>query len=123
MSQGIKVKVSDKIEGIVERETQNKVANRKEISVKLFHIGTGTPSRKEIKKAIAAAYNVGEDQVVVRKVSTVYGSGISLAKVNIYANKEDLAKYEPKYILDRDAGTKQKKGGGKGGKAEGQGGS
>lgn len=125
MSQQAKIKVSDKVEGIIEKETQNKVANRREVSIKLFHIGTGTPSRKEIRKAISSFYNVAEDLVTIRRISTSYGSGISLAKANIYSDKNNAIKYEPKYILDRDAGTKQKKGGGagKGGKEGGQGGS
>ncbi|AHC51200.1 30S ribosomal protein S24 [Sulfolobus acidocaldarius SUSAZ] len=111
MSQQIKIKVSDKVEGIVERDIQNNVANRRELYIKLFHIGSGTPSRKELVKAIASTFSTTEDLVVIKKVFTNYGSGISYARVNVYKDKDSLQKLEPQYLIGRDTGQKIKKGG------------
>jgi len=120
MSQQIRFKVNDKVEGIVEKIVENNVIGRKEVFVKLFHIGTGTPSRKEVKKTVASALSVAEDLIVIRKIFTNYGAGISNVRLHVYNNKEVLAKFEPKYLIDRDQGTKQKKGGGGGAKGGGQ---
>lgn len=111
MSQQLKIKVSDKAEGVVEKEVQNNVFNRRELTLKIFHIGSGTPSRKEIISALSAVYGVKEDLIVVKKVKTVYGAGISIVRVNIYKNREDLEKVEPKHLIGRDTGQKIKKGG------------
>ncbi|QGA54775.1 30S ribosomal protein S24e [Sulfolobus sp. E5-1-F] len=115
MESQAKVKISDKAEGIIERDIQNAVVGRREISLKVYHMGSGTPSRKDIIKAIVQAFGSQENLVVVRKISTSYGAGISNVKLHIYKSREILEKIEPKYLLDRDAGTKQKKGGSKGG--------
>ncbi len=101
------VKVSDKVQGVVERDVFNKVIERREITMKLFHIGVGTPSREELKKALAQFLGKSEDLVVIRKIFTRYGAGISEARVHVYDKKENLEKYEPKYLLERGAGKKQ----------------
>ncbi|MFP3202109.1 MAG: 30S ribosomal protein S24e [Sulfolobus sp.] len=118
MSQQLKVKVSDKVEGVIEREVVNNVLKRREVYVKLYHIGVGTPSRKEVIKALASLYNTGEDLIVIKKTSTIYGAGISYVRANIYENKEILQKIEPQYLIGRDTGQKVKKGG-KGGQKQG----
>ncbi|MEM0173998.1 MAG: 30S ribosomal protein S24e [Sulfolobaceae archaeon] len=118
MSQQIRVKIGDKVEGVVEKLIENNVIGRKEVFLKLFHIGIGTPSRKEIRAAVAKALSVPEDLIVIRKIFTTYGTGISNARIHVYNSKEILMKFEPKYLIDRDQGTKQKKGGGGGGKGE-----
>ena len=111
MAQQLKIKVSEKAEGVVEKDIQNNVFNRRELTLKIFHIGTGTPSRKEIISALSAIYGAKEDLIVVKSVETIYGGGISLVRVNIYKNKEDLEKVEPKHLIGRDTGQKVKKGG------------
>lgn len=107
MSQAQQIKISDKVQGIIQKDIQNKVVGRRELIVKLFHIGVGTPSRKDLKSAVASLLNVPSELIVVRKISTSYGSGISLARVHVYEKKEVLEKFEPQYLLDRDTGTKK----------------
>ena len=114
MSQQLKIKVSDKAEGVIEKDVENKVLNRREITIKIYHIGSGTPSRKEIISAISAVLGAKEDLIVIKRVDTVYGAGISIVRANVYKNKEDLEKVEPKHLIGRDTGQKVKKGGGKG---------
>jgi len=118
MSQAQQIKISDKIQGVIEKEFDNKVIGRRELTLKLYHIGTGTPSRNEIKKAISELLNTKEDLIVVRKVFTSYGAGISTARVHVYTNKETLEKYEPKHLLTRGTSTKKEgeQGGEKGSK-------
>lgn len=107
MSKAQQIKISDKIQGVIEKDTQNKVVGRRELVIKLFHIGTGTPSRKDIKNSIASLLNISDELVVVRKISTNYGSGMSLARIHIYDKKEVIERFEPQYLLNRDSGTKK----------------
>lgn len=118
MSQAQQIKVSDKVQGVIEKDIQNKVIGRREIIIKLFHIGTGTPSRKDIRTSLASLLNVPADLIVIRKISTSYGAGISIVRAHVYDRKEILEKFEPQYLLDRDAGVKKQ--GGQGGKQEKQ---
>jgi small subunit ribosomal protein S24e len=111
MPEQIRIKLENNVEGVVEKLIENNVIGRKEVQVKLFHIGIGTPSRKTIKAEIAKVFSVPENLVVIRKINTSYGAGISIAKIHIYNNKEILQKFEPSYLVQRDTGNKQKKGG------------
>ncbi|ARM75789.1 30S ribosomal protein S24e [Acidianus manzaensis] len=114
MSQAQQVKISDKVQGVIERDISNKVVGRRELTIKLFHIGAGTPSREEIKNAISSLLNSQKDLIVVRKISTSYGSGTSIARIHVYDKKEIMEKFEPKHLLNR--GTSAKKEGGESGK-------
>ncbi|EZQ03132.1 MULTISPECIES: 30S ribosomal protein S24e [Acidianus] len=110
MSQAQQIKVSEKVQGIIEKSVDNKVINRKELHLKLFHIGVSTPSRKDLQKTIASLLRYPEEQVVIKEIRTSYGSGISDALVVAYSEKEIAEKFEPKYLLKR--GNKAKKEGG-----------
>ncbi len=107
MSQAQQIKISDKVQGVIEKDFDNKVIGRRELTLKLYHIGTGTPSRNDIRKAVSEFLNSKEELVVIRKIFTNYGAGISTAKVHVYSNKEALEKYEPKYLLTRGTSTKK----------------
>ncbi|AWR94554.1 30S ribosomal protein S24e [Acidianus brierleyi] len=107
MSQAQQIKISDKVQGVIERDFSNKVVDRRELTIKLFHIGTGTPSRQELIKSLSQLINAPEDKIVIRKIYTSYGAGISVAKVHIYNKKEILEKYEPKHLLSRGIGKKK----------------
>ena len=110
-TQQIKIKISEKAEGILERDIKNDVIGRREIYIKVFHIGSGTVSRKEVRKAIASTLNVPEDLIVIKKIHTVYGAGISYVRANIYNDAKVLQQFEPQYLIGRDTGQKIKKGG------------
>jgi len=110
-AQQIKIKVSEKAEGILEKDIKNSVIGRRELYIKVFHIGSGTVSRKDLIKAIASTFGVSEDLVVIKKVHTLYGAGISYVRANIYNDKKVLQELEPQYLIGRDTGQKVKKGG------------
>lgn len=82
MAQQLKIKVSEKAEGVVEKDIQNNVFNRRELTLKIFHIGTGTPSRKEIVSALSAVYGTilpcSNITLTVSKVSCVSSDGRGL---------------------------------------------
>lgn len=110
-AQQIKIKISDKAEGIVEKDMKNNAVGRRELYIKVFHIGSGTISRKDVIKAISTTFNAQEDLVVIKKIHTLYGAGISYIRANIYNDKKVMQELEPQYLIGRDTGQKVKKGG------------
>jgi len=84
------------------RERINRLLGRTEVDFIIVHVGSSTPSRKEVRQALAAIYGVSDDVVVVRALHTEYGIGRTKGKANIYESKERVFQVEPKHILKRN---------------------
>ena len=110
------IKLADNYEAVVEQQRNNPVIGRRELVLKVYHIGVGTPSRKAIIEGVASALGVDKNLVVIRRVDTSYGAGISVVVAHVYNDRKTLEVFEPKHLMGRDTGQKLKKGGGKGGK-------
>ncbi|MEM1800358.1 MAG: hypothetical protein QXF58_01295, partial [Desulfurococcaceae archaeon] len=67
-SKGRYLKLLDKYDCEIIEERYNNVIGRKEIELKVLHLGEGSPSRGFIKIAIARAFNVNIEQVYVKSV-------------------------------------------------------
>ena len=106
------IKIAENYEAVVQQQRFNPVIGRKEIVLKVFHIGVGTPSRKAIIDAISSTLGVDKNLVVIRRIDTTYGAGISIVKLHVYNDRKTLEEFEPKYLIGRDTGQKVKKGGG-----------
>ncbi|OYT52238.1 MAG: 30S ribosomal protein S24e [Desulfurococcales archaeon ex4484_204] len=85
----------------VVKERENKLVGRLEVHVIVNHIGKGAPSRLNLVKALSNLYKKGEDLIVVTKILTEYGIGISKAIVHIYSDLNRLRMFEPEYLLRR----------------------
>ncbi len=83
------------------KERDNKLIRRLEIEGVVVHIGKGTPSRNDIVKAIAKLYNKPEELIIVKKILSEYGMGMSRIKVHIYEDINRLKSFEPEYIIKR----------------------
>lgn len=88
-------------------QKENKLLNRLEIVAIVNHPKEATPKREEIRKRIAAIMGKNPDLVVIRKILSFFGWPKSKVLANIYENKEDLLKLEPKYILKRNSIIKE----------------
>jgi len=88
-----------KIEILKERE--NKTLARKEIEFRVDHSGTTTPSRADIHAKIMAQFNADAAAVVIKKLDTKYGIGITDGTARIYATPEQMKKIELVHILKR----------------------
>lgn len=87
------------------KEEENKVLERKEINFKIDG-AKATPSRKEIKKRLAALKNSKEELVSIDSIKQAYGEHKAQGKAFIYKNLERLNKIEPTYLKHR--GQKKK---------------
>lgn len=66
-----------------------------------------TPSREELKKAVAAKTAHKEELVVVRKIETAFGRPKATVTACIYTSEEAMKKIETKTMVKRQ--TKPKK--------------
>jgi len=85
----------------VVEDKENVLLNRRELTLEIFHPGEGTPSRIDIRKYVAAKYNVELDRVYVIKLDTKTGTNKTIGYVRIYNTVED-ASIEPEYIRLRN---------------------
>jgi small subunit ribosomal protein S24e len=84
-------------------ENQNPMLKRKEISFKVEHSDRGsTPSRAEIRKALATATESDESIVFIKKFETGTGTQTAHGTANIYESFEQAKLIEPKYVIKRN---------------------
>ncbi len=92
----------DEFTGEIVEDRYNPIIKRREIIVRIGHVGKSTPSRGLIRHGIAKIYNVDVNRVYVRKIETKYGMGVSDAEVHIYDTPERAKEFEPSHIIKRN---------------------
>jgi ribosomal protein S24E len=88
-------------------EKENKPLARKEISFKVEHMGTTTPSRADVKSKIVAQYDADSSTVVIANLDTHFGIGITKGSARIYSDPEQMKRIEHEYLIKRHE-SKQK---------------
>ena len=96
-----------KIEILEEKE--NKPLSRKEISFRVEHIGTRTPSRADVKSKIVAQFDADASTVVITNLDTQFGIGITSGSARIYSDPEKMKRAEHDFLIKRHE-PKQKEG-------------
>ena len=82
-------------------EVENKTLLRKEIDFRIDHVGTTTPSRSDIRAKIGAQFDADSEAVVVKKLETKYGIGVTEGSARIYSDLDQMKRIELDYILKR----------------------
>jgi small subunit ribosomal protein S24e len=94
----------------VTSEKQNPMLKRREISFKVEHGERGsTPSRAEIRKAVAAATKSDESIVFIKKFETRTGTQTAHGTANIYDSVEHAKLIEPEYVIVRNVPSEKGK--------------
>ncbi len=88
-------------------EIENKTLFRKEIDFRVNHTGSTTPSRSDIQAKIGAQFDADSESVVVRRLETKFGIGITEGTARIYSDIEHMKRIERDYVLKRHE-TKKK---------------
>lgn len=86
----------------LEEIKENKLLGRKEVLLRIDHLGKGTPTRKEIREKVAEMLKTNIENVYVISIRTEYGSFVSWAKVHVYDDPQRALQIEPKYIIKRN---------------------
>jgi small subunit ribosomal protein S24e len=85
-------------------EKENPLLKRREVDFQIEHSETGsTPSRLDVKKALAAMLKKDAELVFVRKFETKTGTHMVFGRANIYDSIENAGFTEPEYIKKRNS--------------------
>lgn len=83
---------------------KNSLLKRKEITFRVEQGPKGkTPTRLEVKKAIAAELKVSEELVFVKKMKTMTGTNTAVGVANTYETLEQAKFIEPDHIRKRNS--------------------
>jgi ribosomal protein S24E len=89
---------------------ENPLLKRTEVCFQIDHSETGsTPSRLDVKKAVATKLKKDIELVFVKKFETKTGTCTALGEANIYDSIEQAKLTEPEYIKKRNAPPEEPK--------------
>ena len=84
-------------------QKENPLLRRKEIQFHVEHDEVGsTPTRLEIRKAVAAELKANIDKVFIKKFETKTGMHTAAGVASLYESTEQAKLIEPQYILKRN---------------------
>jgi len=93
----------------IKQEEYNALLKRKEIHAEIDHGQAGTPSRVDLRNAVASKYGVKPESVYVINVQTGTGSQSAQCEVQVYDDQEGARKIVPKYIQTRNLPPEERK--------------
>ncbi|HYB83716.1 MAG TPA: 30S ribosomal protein S24 [archaeon] len=93
----------------VKQDTYNPLLKRKEVSLEVEHEGQGTPSRVDLRKAVASKFSTKPENVYVIDVETKTGTQNALCQVEVYEDAETAQQTVPKYIRIRNLPPDERK--------------
>jgi small subunit ribosomal protein S24e len=91
-------------------EKENPLLKRREVNFQIEHSEAGsTPSRLDVKKAIAAMLKKDAELVFVRKFETKTGTHMVFGRANVYDSVEHAKFTEPEHIKKRNSPPEEPK--------------
>jgi len=93
----------------IKQEEYNALLKRKEIYAEVDHDQAGTPSRTDLRKAVASKYGVKPETVYIIDVETKTGTQSAVCKVQVYDDKAGALRIVPKYIQTRNLPLEERK--------------
>jgi len=92
----------------INKEREMPLLSRKRYTMELGFKGS-TPSRKQIRDALATKVKADPELVIVKHVYNKFGSEKAKVIANVYSNKDDMKKYEDKKLLEKHSEKKEEK--------------
>ncbi len=93
----------------IDKKTENKLLDRMELDVEIDHQGEPVPTRDAVLARVAAEVNKEKNQVVLIKMQTMFGIGITRATIHAYNTSERAIEVERKHLLKRSGVLEDKK--------------
>jgi ribosomal protein S24E len=81
---------------------ENPLLKREAISFQIEHTQTKTPSRTEVRKAVAKILKTDMKLVYVKKFKTKTGTSTAVGIANVYDSEEQAKFVEPEYVIKRN---------------------
>jgi ribosomal protein S24E len=79
----------------------NVLLARVELEVEFSHDQKPTPTREEVRKAVAEAESTKPKLVIVKRMEGEFGHGRTHGWVHVYKDEEGLRRMEPHHLLVR----------------------
>jgi len=97
------------MEVTIKQQQYNPLLKRREIAFEVDHKqAKGTPTRLEVRNALAEILKAKPEVVYVKRIETKTGTMIARGEANAYDSVEQARLIEPKYIIERNT-PKEKK--------------
>lgn len=93
----------------IKHEEYNALLKRKEVHAEVDHDGAGTPSRVDLRKAVASKYGTKPESVYVIDVRTNTGNQSALCEVQVYDDPQAAQRTVPKHIQTRNLPPEERK--------------
>jgi small subunit ribosomal protein S24e len=93
----------------IKHEEYNALLKRKEVHAEVDHDGAGTPSRMDLRKAVASKYGTKPESVYVIDVQTNTGTQIALCEVQVYDDPQIAQRTVPRYVQIRNLPPEERK--------------
>lgn len=71
-------------------EKEDKLLNRKRLTILVEHTQKPTPKKEDLKHQVAELLKIDKDLIVLKHIYSDYGSGRSKIIVNVYKDKESI---------------------------------
>lgn len=91
------------------QEEYNALLKRKEVEAEVDHEGKGTPSRIDLRKAIASKYGTKLENVYVVDIETKTGDQRAVCQIQVYDDPESAKRTVPRYIQIRNFPPEERK--------------
>ncbi len=86
----------------IERESENKLLERRELTLKAEHEGENTPTRDNLLDNISDLVGASKDCIIIDSINPEFGKGESTITVRVYNDPEYVEKYERDHIIERN---------------------
>jgi ribosomal protein S24E len=93
----------------VKQDTYNPLLKRKEVSIEVEHGGQGTPSRVDLRKAVASKFSTKPENVYIIDVETKTGTQDATCLVEVYDDPQLAQQTVPKHIQIRNLPPDERK--------------
>jgi small subunit ribosomal protein S24e len=93
----------------VKDDIYNPLLKRKEVRVEVDHEGGGTPSRVDLRKAVASKFDTKPENVYVLDIESSTGTQKALCVVEVYDDPQSAQRTVPKYIQVRNLPVDERK--------------
>ena len=84
----------------IKKQVETPLLSRSRVTLLAEYQGA-TPPRADIRKDVAKKVGVGEDLTIIKHIYTRFGKQKSKIIAHVYKNKEDLAKFEHEYLIEK----------------------
>ncbi|MCX8149887.1 MAG: 30S ribosomal protein S24e [Candidatus Bathyarchaeota archaeon] len=85
-------------------QKENPLLKRKEVQFQVNHGPKGkTPARLDVKRSLAAALQVSDQLVFIKRMKTLTGTSTAMGVATAYETVEQAKLIEPAYIIKRNS--------------------